>query len=596
MPSFCDCGRAQRGLFSRVTRARAARDEMHVLASTPLYSPLPHLADAKLLRLSAGEVLACLAAGPRMLTSSQLLSAYERRVAATWRLNAVSAELSVSAREAAAASDARRARGGTARLLEGLPISVKDHIEQAGVDCGGGQARYSCAPAARTSPLVAALERAGAVPFVRTQVPQLLMLPETDNLVFGRALNPWAAERTPGGSSGGEAALIAACASCAGIGTDIGGSLRIPAHMCGIVAFKPTPGRLTALGMRPPFAGQNTIRPTAGPMARCVADAELLMRAWLQPFDGVQGADLSLAPLPWSEAAAAASPKRLRVGVMTDDGGFFPAAEPCVRAVREAAAAAAAAGHDVVPFDVREAGVDLYDCCLLYYSIMSADGGMASFVAALRGESLLPLYAKLKAIASIPNWVRPAAAFLLRALGRPREADLIAAARKRSVEELWALNARADAAKRAYYDAWKAAGLDVLIAPGLGLPAFPHGAAAELTPACSYAFLFNLLDMPAGALPVTRVRLGEDVYLPRPQHRDDIGAAAVSAAAGSAGLPVGVQVVALPFKDELAIRFMRELEGLLRNADASRGAAGGGVPESTLAATLAAAAAAARDD
>jgi fatty acid amide hydrolase len=592
-PGCCSRGAASR-LAARAARARAVRAEQFWRlgdAGGALPAELRHLPDAELLRKSCAELLQLLAAGPRTLTAVQLLAAFVRRVRAVWALNAVVCLDLPRALAAARASDARRARGGLPRALEGLPVSVKDHIEQEGADCGGGLACRTGAPAARTSLLVSALEAAGAVPFCRTQVPQLLMLPETDNLVFGRALNPWAAARSPGGSSGGEAALLSARGSVLGIGTDIGGSLRIPAHCCGIVAFKPTAGRLTSHGVQPPFAGQTSVASTAGPMARCVADAEAMLAAWLAPQHGMRDGDPCLAcpGAGWDAAAAAPSPRRLRVGVMVDDGGFFPAAAPCVRAVREAAAAAAAAGHEVVDFCARDAGVDLVEAILLYYALMGADGGMASFVAALRGEPLLPTYAKLRAIAALPGAVRPAVAWLLRAVaGRPREAALVAAARKYSVAELWALNARAGALRAAYLAAWRAARLDVLLAPGLGLPALPHGAAAELTPACSYTFLFNLFNLPAGCLPVTRVRAGEDVYEPLPHHRDRIGAAAAAAAAGSAGLPVGVQVVALPHADELAVRVMRELEAALR----ARGGAAecrdaGGVPDDVLAATLA---------
>ncbi len=125
---------------------------------------------------------------------------------------------------------------------------------------------------------VARLRSAGATVLGTTNCPELLMAYETDNVLYGRTCNPWNLEHTSGGSSGGEAAAIAAGLSAGGLGSDSGGSVREPAHFCGIAALKPTPGRVPARGHRPPSVGPFSFLGAVGPMARTIADVALLFR------------------------------------------------------------------------------------------------------------------------------------------------------------------------------------------------------------------------------------------------------------------------------------------------------------------------------
>jgi fatty acid amide hydrolase len=455
------------------------------------------------------------------------------------------------------------------------------------------------------------------------------MVPESDNFVFGRTLSPWSDRRTPGGSSGGEGALLAAHCTPLGLGSDIGGSIRIPAAFCGVAGFKPTAQRLTRRGMPAPrprgIDGQCAVLPTAGPLARRVGDLRLLLAALLRDGEGGQwglGGDPTVPLLPWSYAAfearrrglpgrlwraaasvpppptgggdgggGAPSPARLRplrVGVLAGDGFWEPAA-PCARAVREAAAALAAGGHDVVKWEPRAAGADTRRAAVVYYALLAADGGLAEFKAGLEGEALHPMYSLLNVLASLPRLLRAPLAALLRLLGQTRAAELLSTARGRSTREYWAMVAERDAFKEAFLDAWRAAGFDVLLCPAMGVPAFLHGQSRDLTPACSATFLWNLIDAPCGVLPVTRVRADECAYEAPPEQRDAFAAAAGRALAGAEGLPVGVQVVGLPWRDEETLEAMEELERLLAAApDAEEQAwrAEGGVPAETLRDTL----------
>ena len=145
--------------------------------------------------------------------------------------------------------DEERRAGQLRGKLHGLPVSIKEQISQAGFDSTCGACCRLFQPAESDAIIVQLLKNAGAIPFCRTNVPQLLMLPESFNAIYGTSNNPFDVTRTPGGSSGGETALLAARGSPLGIGTDVGGSIRIPAVLCGIYGFKPTVDRLSTKGL-----------------------------------------------------------------------------------------------------------------------------------------------------------------------------------------------------------------------------------------------------------------------------------------------------------------------------------------------------------
>jgi len=193
--------------------------------------------------------------------------------------------------------------------LHGVPITIKSSIEVKGLRAESGTKLRAGFVATRDAPLVSRLRNAGAIILGTTNTPELLMAWETDNLLYGRTNNPWDLARTPGGSSGGEAAAIAAGCSAGGVGSDGGGSIRVPAHFSGICGLKPTPGRIPATGHFPTSVGPFALLGVVGPMARTVADLKLLFEVMQGPDDG----DPSAAPVPvrWP---AHADVKNLRVG------------------------------------------------------------------------------------------------------------------------------------------------------------------------------------------------------------------------------------------------------------------------------------------
>jgi Asp-tRNA(Asn)/Glu-tRNA(Gln) amidotransferase A subunit family amidase len=196
-------------------------------------------APAAAARPSARAWLRLLEAGE--LSSRELVEDVLARLDAASALNAVAAHDDEAALAAADEADRARADGSAAPLL-GLPLTIKDSLETAGLrTASGSHARAGHVPAADAT-VVARLRRAGAVVVAKTTVPEYTWSYETDSDLHGRTLNPFDRERTCGGSSGGEAALLAADASVAGVGTDGGGSIRLPAHYCGVVGHRPTAG------------------------------------------------------------------------------------------------------------------------------------------------------------------------------------------------------------------------------------------------------------------------------------------------------------------------------------------------------------------
>src|ERR1700761_4183532 len=242
----------------------------------------------------------------RQISSVELITAHLDHIQKiNPALNAVFDLLADSALDAARAADAQLARQGPCGPLHGVPISIKDSIDVRGTKCTAGTlGRRNAPPAERDATLVQRLRQAGAIPIAKTNLPDLLFAFETDNLLFGRTNNPYDLTRTSGGSSGGEAALIAACGSPIGLGSDCAGSVRLPAAFCGIAGIKPTSGRLPRTGHFPPSGGWVEALWQIGPMARFVDDLQLMMTLLAGPdHDDHSVAAIPFQPLPESALA-----------------------------------------------------------------------------------------------------------------------------------------------------------------------------------------------------------------------------------------------------------------------------------------------------
>lgn len=408
------------------------------------------------------------------------------------------------ARRHALVAEAAVRNGGQLGKLHGVPLSIKSSIEVAGLRWEAGTKLRAGIVAERDASLVARLRHAGAIILGVTNAPELLMAWETDNLLYGRTNNPWDLARTPGGSSGGEAAAIAAGMSAGGVGSDGGGSIREPAHFSGICGLKPTPGRIPATGHFPTSVGPFALLGVVGPMARNMDDLRVLFEVIQGPDDG----DPSAAPVPvrWPEKDDL---KRLRVGYFEDDGRT-PVTPETRAAVRSAAEALRRAGFQVEPF--RPEGLEL--ARRLWWQLFGIAGGMMlGPMIKGRETDLSPMLA---------DYYRGVAA-------QPSHTG-------QSLLDTWIqrdeVRIKIFAQMRDY---------PVLLCPVASIPAFRHGERSwqvegktvEYFDAWSYTEWFNLLGTPAVAVPVSK---------------------------SPEGLPIGVQIVARPWEEELVISVAKALE------------------------------------
>ena len=279
----------------------------------------------------------------RRTTSTEVVEAHLARIAdVNPKLNAIVRVLADEARAGAAEADRQVAAGEALGPLHGVPITVKENIDMAGLPTTQGVPALANAIAPIDAPGVERMRAAGAIPIGRTNLPDFAFRVHTDSSLHGLTRNPWAHDRTTGGSSGGDGAALAAGLCALGLGNDIGGSLRNPANACGIASIRPSFGRVPdAASTSPadrPLAAQ--LMAVQGPMARRVAD----VRLGLKILSGAHPRD------PWSLDVAFDGPRSdrpVRVAVVAAPPG--EATDPAiVQATRSAADALADAGYDVV--------------------------------------------------------------------------------------------------------------------------------------------------------------------------------------------------------------------------------------------------------
>jgi amidase len=395
-------------------------------------------------------------------------------------------------------------RGNPLGPLHGVPISIKSSLDVAGMPCEAGTRLRAGQIASQDAPLVERLRHAGAIVLGVTNTPELLMAWETDNLLCGRTNSPWDLERTPGGSSGGEAAAIAAGMSAGGVGSDGGGSIRVPAHFSGICGLKPTPGRIPATGHFPASGGPFALLGVVGPMARSLADLKALFEVLQGPDDG----DTCAAPVPlrWPGKHEI---RKLRIGYFEDDGRTPVTPETRV-AVRTAADALRSAGFQVEHF--RPEGLE--EARVLWKKFFVVAGGMLIRpMCHGREHDLSPI------LKQFLDW-------------SAAEPSLTAD----TMLEAWigrdTLRARFLAQMRQY---------PMLLCPAAAIPAFRHGERSwtidgktvTYLDAWSYTEWFNLLGNPGAVVPVSH---------------------------SVEGLPIGVQIVGRPWEEEQVLSVATVLE------------------------------------
>jgi amidase len=448
----------------------------------------------EILKLSATEQATLIR--QRKVGSLELIQAHLQQIAiVNPSINAAVGVFSELAIAEAKAADEATARGESNGPLHGVPFSIKDSIELAGTVCTAGtQGKVNAAKSTGDATLVRRLRAAGAIPIAKTNLPDLLFAFESDNLIFGRTNNPYDLSRTSGGSSGGEAALIASCGSPFGLGSDAAGSVRLPAAFCGIAGIKPTSGRLPRTGHMPPAGGWLETLWAIGPMARSVRDLCTLMPLLV----GSDGRDQTAMDVPFGDPSQLKL-RGLRIAFYTE-----PANAEVAQVVQQAARSLAAEGAQVTP-DRPSCLEKAYD---LEMQMLGSDGGdaMWKYLDEVGSKNVHPL---------LRSWLEKLEPYRVTLAG---------------FQDFWTDldNYRADMLKfMQNYDA--------IVCPVYTQPALAHGTSVleENFRGFNHTMAYNVAGWP-GAV----VRCGES----------------------TSGLPIGVQIVARPWREDITLAVAGKLE------------------------------------
>ena len=433
------------------------------------------------------------------VSSQEVVDAHLERVeGVNPQLNAVVQLTADAARRQAREADQALARGEVRGPLHGLPMTIKDSLDTAGViTTAGTLGRTSFVPA-RDATVVARLRAAGAILLGKTNTPELTLSSETDNLVYGRTNNPYDPSLIPGGSSGGAAAIVAAGGSPFDLGSDTGGSIRQPAHFCGIAGIKPTSGRVPRTGHIISFdMGALDALTQIGPMARFVQDLALI----LPVIAGVDWRDPATVPMPLGDSRGI-NLKGLRAAFYTDNGVASPTPET-VDVVSKAAAVLSDAGMSVE--EDRPPGIA--GVAGLWQQLAVADGGA---------------------------WIRR----LLQEAGTT-EVHPVLQSRFLSHEaiscaEFTALLTRRDRVRSAMIAFLER--YDLIVCPVNAYPAMPHGTTSHRSDGFTYTRIYNLTGWPV---------------------------AVVRGGTSPEGLPIGLQIVARPWREDVALAVAQQVETAL---------------------------------
>jgi Asp-tRNA(Asn)/Glu-tRNA(Gln) amidotransferase A subunit family amidase len=404
------------------------------------------------------------------------------------------------ARRQAQAAEASLLRGDAVGALHGVPISIKSCIDVAGWPCAAGSRLRADYAACEDAVLVSRLRVAGAILVGNTNVPEFLMAYETDNALSGKTNNPWELSRSAGGSSGGEAAAIASGCSMGGVGSDGGGSVRVPAHFGGISGLKPTPGRIPSTGHYPRGAGAFAWLGVVGPMARTVADVRAL-------FDVMKGqdADDALTSAIQAKSFGEHELAGMRIGILESSalGNVTPETNDTVAS----AAALLSKQFNVEPFPMKglEQAIELW---WFFFGPMIAH--LFEPMVEGRDAELSPMFREYMSVARLNI--------------APTVDEFMAACVKRDILRAKIIKQMRD--------------VPILLSPVCSAPAFRHGE-GNWQPVCGYrdtmrhAQWLNLAGFPGVSVPM---------------------------GFSAEGLPIGVQVIGRPNEDELILAVAEILE------------------------------------
>ncbi|KAI0358840.1 general amidase [Trametes cingulata] len=456
--------------------------------------------------------------------------------------------------------DFLKANGKPIGPLHGLPISLKDQFCLKGMETIMGYAGWIGRVADRDSVLVELLYECGAVPFVRTNVPQTLMWGETYNHVFGRTTNPYNRYMTPGGSSGGEGALVALRGSPLGVGTDIGGSVRIPSAFCGLYGLRPSYERLPYCNAVNSQEGQESISSVLGPMTNSLEGVKAFTKAIIDARPWRK--DPLCVRKEWSEREYALGDHglggKMCFAIMWDNGVIKPH-PPLTRAMELVKKALEAAGHTVIDWE-NHRHLEIYT---VGEKIFAADDATDMLNdCALSGEPLI-------------QTMSPETDAHEYALDEPMQHTIIGERRHLTAYELWQLHREKRALRKSYLDHWEATvdktgtgrPVDAIISPAAAYAACPHGCNSD----CFYTGLCNYLDYTTAVFPVTFVDKEIDKRAPPHQflNKEDEAVYKLYDPELWHGMPVALQLIGRTQEEEGVIAMTEVVDKALKEFKSS---------------------------
>jgi fatty acid amide hydrolase len=460
------------------------------------------------------------------------------------KINAVVIKLYEDALKNADQADAKMAKNERLGKLHGLPFTIKECLDYVGTPSTLGVLARKNDRATTNDLYVEALQNQGGIVLGKTNVPQLMIFIECYNRVYGTTNNPINHKFGPGGSSGGEGAIVGAKASPVGIGTDIGGSVRFPAAFCGACSIKPTMWRTFDQTRFGTTTLSGPIMPVTGVIANFAEDLALFLEImndaaatrWeTKPLQDFKKIDVS----------------KLKIGYFLTDGFFEPMAA-IKRGVTESVKKLKSIGAEVIEwtpprFQYAEE---------IFYRIMTADGG-ENFHKLLDGEKPVQQLKNMFMLNSAPAWKRNAASSLAKLFGQPNLVRLISYFGGRGEDFLHTWAKERENYQRELEAAMTQAGIDAILSPMAALPAFLQNTADKIGLGGNYSLLYNVSGFPAGVARVGEVRADEAVG--RKTTLDLVARAAAKTEKMSSGLPLSVQIAAKPWREDVVIRLIEVL-------------------------------------
>jgi fatty acid amide hydrolase len=462
-------------------------------------------------------------------------------------LNAVVYPLFEDALQQADQADELFRQGKRTGRLHGFPFTIKECLDLAGTPTTLGIIRRKNDIPVMTDAYVAALQNQGGIILGKTNVPQTLAFFESANPVYGVTNNPFSSTHTCGGSSGGEAAIIAMGGSAVGIGTDLGGSLRVPAAFCGICTIKPTAGRITDFTRYIDHPPNLSIKSVTGILANYAEDLQLFLeilnevsidQRQIKPLKNFKGVDIT----------------KLKVGYFLSDGLFEPMTA-VKRAVTEAVGELKRVGAQVTEF----VPPPLSEAEELFFRILSADGAPI-YARNLRNEKAMPQGKSLLMILKASVLKRKLLSVVARLFGQKSLTRIIPyfGGKGAAFREEMELKQKAFAAKyEAAMNNSKIGSLDAVISPSCSLPAYLHNTSDKVGLGGAYAIQHNVTGFPAGVAAISKVTTEEAIA--RKKTMDILVRTAAKIERSSAGLPLGIQIAARPWDEHIVIALINLL-------------------------------------